>query len=78
MSANVVAVNITVVGYDESFTTKLNASPAGGAQIKMIVTQRCIASATAGVWNGLFCIIRPGNGVIPSLPSSCMTRAACY
>lgn len=70
------AVSNTVDGYDDSFTTKLNASPAGGAQIKIIVTARWTNSATMGVRKGRFCMIMLGKGEMPSLPSSWITRAA--
>lgn len=71
-----VTVSNTVDGYDDSFTTKLKASPAGGAQMKIIVTVRWINSATMGVRKGRFCMTTLGRGAIPSLPSSWITRAA--
>lgn len=54
---------------------KLKASPAGGAQMKRIVTPRCSARAKIGVRKGRFDIRVLGKGVMPSLASSWITRA---
>lgn len=55
--------------------TKSNASPAGGAQMKTIVMPRWIRRPQMGVLKGRFCMTMLGNGVMPSLASSWITRA---
>jgi hypothetical protein len=64
------SVSRNVIGYEDKLTMKLNASPAGGAQMNSTVTPRCTARANMGVLNGLFVIMTFEKGMTPSLASS--------